>query len=90
MGKISDIDAFILAGAALLIFMLSVISKVLGSRKKKKEPKQSEPPKPDAVVKAAHEAVDTKAEEEQREIEEALKESDPGKAIAELINRRKR
>ena len=50
MGKIPDIDAFILAGAALLIFMLSVVSKVLGSRKKKKEPKQSEPPKPDAVV----------------------------------------
>ena len=90
MGRLPDIDAFILAGVALFILVLSILSKILGFQNKKEEIETPILPKPDAVVKAAHEAVDAKAEEEQAEIEKALKEPDPGKAIAELINRRRR
>tara|TARA_Y100000296_G_scaffold83983_1_gene116161 strand:- start:391 stop:666 length:276 start_codon:yes stop_codon:yes gene_type:complete len=91
MVKIPDMDTLILAAVlTLLVLVLGTLKSISGTFRKEKDPSLKNPPKPVGVVKAAHEAVDTKAEEEQNEIEKALKEPDPGKAIAELINRRRR
>ena len=90
MGSLADLDSFIIAAVVMLIIALGTLSSVNGAFRKKKSTEKPEPPKPIGVVKAAHEAVDTKAEEEQGEIKDALESTDPGKGLANLVNIRRR
>jgi hypothetical protein len=90
MGRLADLDSLIIAAVMLLIIALGTLKSINGAFRKKEASKKPEPPKPTGVVKAAHDALDAKAEEEQGEIKDALESTDPGKGLAGLINRRRR